>query len=49
MHVSTRPPARTQPPRTLGATGLPTALATVCIAGTLEEKLSAAAAAGFDG
>jgi 4-hydroxyphenylpyruvate dioxygenase len=31
------------------ASGLRTALATVCISGTLEDKLAAAAAAGFDG
>jgi 4-hydroxyphenylpyruvate dioxygenase len=31
------------------AGGLRTALATVCISGTLEDKLAAAAAAGFDG
>ena len=31
------------------ASGLRTALATVCISGTLEDKLEAAAAAGFDG
>ena len=31
------------------ASGLRTALATVCISGTLEDKLDAAAAAGFDG
>ncbi len=30
-------------------TALRTALATVCISGTLEDKLDAAAAAGFDG
>jgi 4-hydroxyphenylpyruvate dioxygenase len=29
--------------------GLPTAVATVCLSGTLEDKLVAAAAAGFDG
>jgi 4-hydroxyphenylpyruvate dioxygenase len=29
--------------------GLPTAIATVCLSGTLEDKLVAAAAAGFDG
>ena len=34
----------------LPATGVPrTAIATVCISGTLEDKLAAAAAAGFDG
>ena len=32
-----------------GAGRLRTALATVCISGTLEDKLAAAAAAGFDG
>ena len=32
-----------------GSSGLRTALATVCISGTLEDKLAAAAAAGFDG
>ncbi len=32
-----------------GPTGRRTALATVCISGTLEDKLDAAAAAGFDG
>ena len=31
------------------STGQRTALATVCISGTLEDKLDAAAAAGFDG
>ena len=31
------------------AAGLRTAVATVCLSGTLEDKLAAAAAAGFDG
>src|SRR5215210_4827647 len=39
-----RPPA--PPSRTAG---LRTAVATVCLSGTLEDKLVAAAAAGFDG
>ncbi len=34
---------------TAGLPALRTAIATVCISGTLEEKLAAAAAAGFDG
>jgi 4-hydroxyphenylpyruvate dioxygenase len=36
-------------PRSSRASGLRTAVATVCLSGTLEDKLSAAAAAGFDG
>lgn len=47
MSVTAEPSgARPAPP----ATGAPrTAIATVCISGTLEDKLAAAAAAGFDG
>ena len=45
MSVSAEPtsaaPGRAQRPRT--------AVATVCLSGTLEDKLAAAAAAGFDG
>ncbi|WP_214370730.1 bifunctional sugar phosphate isomerase/epimerase/4-hydroxyphenylpyruvate dioxygenase family protein [Pseudonocardia sp. H11422] len=37
------------PHRDSRATGLRTAVATVCLSGTLEDKLAAAAAAGFDG
>ncbi len=37
------------PQRARGGMGLRTALATVCVSGTLEDKLAAAAAAGFDG
>ncbi|MEV1286548.1 TIM barrel protein [Micromonospora sp. NPDC049679] len=45
---------RTSPPpvdhrRDLPASGLRRGIATVCLSGTLEDKLSAAAAAGFDG
>src|SRR4051794_5423195 len=39
-------PPRSAPRRTAG---LRTAVATVCLSGTLEDKLAAAAAAGFDG
>ena len=45
MSVSTRPTV----PEQRQATAVRTALATVCISGTLEDKLAAAAAAGFDG
>ncbi|QJY48915.1 bifunctional sugar phosphate isomerase/epimerase/4-hydroxyphenylpyruvate dioxygenase family protein [Pseudonocardia broussonetiae] len=47
MTVSARPTAAPQPAGP--ATHVRTALATVCISGTLEDKLDAAAAAGFDG
>lgn len=47
MSVSARPGA---PPRPTERRGRPrTTLATVCVSGTLEDKLAAAAAAGFDG
>jgi 4-hydroxyphenylpyruvate dioxygenase len=47
MSVSARP---TAPPHTAPAvTRVRTALATVCISGTLDDKLAAAASAGFDG
>jgi 4-hydroxyphenylpyruvate dioxygenase len=47
MSVTAEPSGAPSPP---SATGAPrTAIATVCISGTLEDKLAAAAAAGFDG
>ena len=47
MSVTTEPSGARS---ALSATGVPrTAIATVCISGTLEDKLAAAAAAGFDG
>jgi len=46
MSVSTR---SSEPVPAHGTTGLRTALATVCISGTLEDKLAAASEAGFDG
>src|SRR4051795_4701659 len=46
MTAETAVPLR---PSSGGTTGLRTAVATVCLSGTLEDKLSAAAAAGFDG
>ena len=48
MSVSTRPSGQISRP-SHRRTGLRTALATVCISGMLEDKLAAAAAAGFDG
>ena len=48
MSVSTRP-SSPMPPSSRNRTGLLTALATVCISGMLEDKLTAAAGAGFDG
>jgi 4-hydroxyphenylpyruvate dioxygenase len=47
MSVSARPGAA--PRRAAEAVGVRTALATVCLSGTLEDKLAAAASAGFDG
>src|SRR5688500_10545427 len=47
MSASTR--SGPAPQRGAGRTGLRTALATVCVSGVLEEKLAAAAVAGFDG
>ena len=47
MSVSARRGAIAEQPS--ATTGVRTALATVCISGTLEDKLDAAAAAGFDG
>src|SRR3954465_8532426 len=44
--TQTTVPPRSAPRRTAGRR---TAVATVCLSGTLEDKLSAAAAAGFDG
>jgi 4-hydroxyphenylpyruvate dioxygenase len=46
MTAETAAPLRGNPGRT---SGLRTAVATVCLSGTLEDKLVAAAAAGFDG
>ncbi|MHA6782105.1 TIM barrel protein [Pseudonocardia saturnea] len=46
MSVSARPTAA---PHAVPATHVRTALATVCISGTLDDKLDAAASAGFDG
>jgi 4-hydroxyphenylpyruvate dioxygenase len=48
MSMSTRPAAAV-PHSPSAATTLPAAVATVCLSGTLEDKLAAAAAAGFDG
>jgi 4-hydroxyphenylpyruvate dioxygenase len=48
MSVSTRPSSPV-PRRSSRRSGLRTALATVCISGMLEDKVAAAAAAGFDG
>jgi 4-hydroxyphenylpyruvate dioxygenase len=47
MTVSARPTVPT--PRAPGPTAARMALATVCISGTLDDKLAAAAGAGFDG
>ena len=47
MSVFTRPSPIAQPSPT--RTGLRTAIATVCLSGMLEDKLAAAATAGFDG
>jgi 4-hydroxyphenylpyruvate dioxygenase len=51
MSVSARPtvPAAAPPTQRDRPARLRTALATVCVSGTLEDKLDAAAAAGFDG
>ena len=47
--MSTTSVSAPEPTRPPAAAGVRTALATVCISGTLEDKLDAAAAAGFDG
>src|SRR4051795_169891 len=46
MTAETAVPLR---PSSGGTSGRRAAIATVCLSGTLEDKLSAAAAAGFDG
>ena len=45
----TVPPSGAAAPTSGRAAGLRTAIATVCLSGTLEDKLAAAATAGFDG
>jgi 4-hydroxyphenylpyruvate dioxygenase len=51
MSVSAEPASTSAPTGRIGPGlgGLRTAVATVCLSGTLEDKLAAAAAAGFDG
>jgi 4-hydroxyphenylpyruvate dioxygenase len=51
MSVSAEPASTSAPAGRAGSgsRGLRTAVATVCLSGTLEDKLAAAAAAGFDG
>src|SRR5215207_11731725 len=51
MSVSAEPASTSAPAGRVGPAprGLRTAVATVCLSGTLEDKLAAASAAGFDG